>query len=76
MILPTKHIPTQRSMLGLGSVLLSNLLEPTTSSTLWDSVRSHTEIGTYSRFILALDLLYIIGAIELRNGLISRVEPA
>lgn len=76
MILPTKHIPTQRSLLGLGGVVLTALSGPTTTSALWDSVRSHAEIGTYGRFILTLDLLFTIGVIELRDGLIARVEAA
>lgn len=76
MILPTKHIPTQRSLLGLGGVVLTALSGPTTTSALWESVRSHDEIGTYGRFILTLDLLFTIGVIELRDGLIARVEAA
>ena len=74
MILPTKHIPTQRSLLGLGGFVLTAIGGPTTPSALWDSVRSHEEIGTYGRFILTLDLLFTIGVIELRDGMIARVE--
>lgn len=76
MILPTKHIPTHRSLLGLGGLVLSKIASPTTPSSLWESIRSYPEVATYSRFVLTLDLLFTMGAIELREGLIARVEAA
>ncbi len=76
MILPTKHIPTHRSLLGLGGIVLSKLSGPTTPSALWETIRPYPEIATYSRFVLTLDLLFTMGAIELREGLIARVEAA
>ena len=76
MILPTKHIPTHRSLLGLGGIVLTKLTGPTTPSALWEEIRPYPEIATYSRFVLTLDLLFAIGAIELREGLIARAEVA
>jgi hypothetical protein len=75
-ILPTKHIPTHRSLLGLGGIVLTKLTGPTTPSALWEEIRPYPEIATYSRFILTLDLLFAMGAIELREGLIARAEAA
>lgn len=76
MILPTKHIPTHRSLLGLGGLVLSKIVSPTTPSSLWESIRTYPEVATYGRFVLTLDLLFTMGAIELREGLIARVEVA
>ena len=75
MILPTKHIPTRQSLLGLGSLLIQNIEGPTTMSELWDRLRGRSEIGSFQRFILALDLLYAIGAIEVKEGLLQRNLP-
>lgn len=72
MILPDKHIPTQQSLLGLGAALLKHLPAPATVTGLWDRVRSLPEIGTYKRFILALDLLFIMQAIDYTDGLLQR----
>jgi hypothetical protein len=81
MILPTKHIQPERALLSVGGELLGYLREPTTVSRLWDEVRNRRGMeGTpspinYDWFILALDLLYIIGAVEFKRGLIRRVAP-
>jgi hypothetical protein len=72
MILPTKHISTQRSLLGLGATVLKHLTVPTTVTGLWDKIRSLPEIGTYKRFILTLDLLFTINAIDYAEGIIQR----
>lgn len=72
MILPTKHISTQNSLLGVGAVLLKNLDKPRTVTALWERVRALPEIGVYERFILSLDLLYAIGALDLVDGILVR----
>lgn len=51
-----------------------------TVSALWERVRKGRETRsgapiTYRWFVLALDLLYMIGAIELVGGMIRRREP-
>jgi hypothetical protein len=72
MILPTKHITTQHSLLGLGATVLKNLPTPTTITGLWDKIRTIPEIGTYKRFILTLDLLFTINAVDYTDGLLQR----
>ena len=74
MILPTKHIPARDSLLAVGSLLLENLGRARTITGLWETVRARGEVSPYGRFILALDLLYAVGAIEIRDGMISRGE--
>lgn len=79
MILPTKHIRPDRSLLAVGGDLLVSLSEPMTVSRLWDDVRSrrgHTGEPApinYDWFVLTLDLLFMIGAIELDRGLLRRI---
>ena len=77
MILPTKHLSQERALLTAGAKLLSLLTYPKTVSSLWEDVMSssgsHPSIR-YERFVLALDLLYLIGAIELKKGLLSKVS--
>lgn len=72
MILPTKHIPQNEALLGVGATLLSHLSGPVTVSGLWERLRSEPNVGTFERFVLASNLLYLIGAIDIKDGLIVR----
>ena len=72
MIMPTKHVPLDNSFLGAGAVVLSLLSTPITVTEAWEKVKSLPEIGSYSRFILVLDLLYAINTIEIHSGLLVR----
>jgi len=80
MILPSKHLPQDRALLTVGGHVLTFLARPKTVSALWDELNRQAEgLGstlprriTYDWFLLALDLLYALGAIELDNGLVAR----
>ncbi|CAN5501479.1 hypothetical protein BH09SUM1_BH09SUM1_01110 [soil metagenome] len=72
MILPTKHISTAHSLLGVGALILTELKSPRTITSLWESLRTTDQVGTFDRFLLTLDMLFIIGAVELRGGLLAR----
>jgi hypothetical protein len=79
-ILPTKRLSEDRSLLGVGADLLRLLDQPKTVSRLWEEMQKRRQVGAgvsklpYDWFILSLDLLYAIGAVELRSGRISRRE--
>ncbi|MEO5333876.1 MAG: hypothetical protein H7839_17830 [Magnetococcus sp. YQC-5] len=75
MILPTKHVDLQHSLLGAGATLLRHLQMPQTVTSLWDRVRANPEVSVYLRFILALDFLFAIRAIDWADGLIVRRKP-
>jgi hypothetical protein len=45
---------------------------PMTVSGLWERLRTEPNVGNFERFVLASNLLYLIGAIEIRDGLIVR----
>ncbi|MHB8330813.1 MAG: ABC-three component system middle component 6 [Candidatus Dormibacteria bacterium] len=77
MILPTKGISSSRALLTVGAQLLSLLVGPLTVSGLWHSVKSYRvaqelpEIS-FDWFVLGLDLLFLLGTVELQEGLIVR----
>lgn len=76
MILPTKHISTQRSLLGIGAEILEELEEPKTVSTLWNDIQNRRRESPnrlpFDWFVLALNFLYSLDTIELRRGRLSR----
>lgn len=74
MILPTKHITAENSLIGLGALLLAHLEQPATVSILWQDVRESPYIATFERFTLTLDLLYLMNAIDYSDGHIIRVS--
>ncbi len=79
MILPTKHISPQRALLTIGAEVLRTLERPRTVSALWDALRSRDEIVVHGRisydwFVLALDLLFLVNAIEYQSGAIHRTQ--
>lgn len=82
MILPTKRISAYRCLMGIGADILRLLKEPMTVSRLWaehqklsrarsESVESYSPI-TYDWFVLSLDLLFMIGAIQIEQGRIRK----
>lgn len=82
MILPSKHLSQDRALLSVGARILQKLSQPKTISALWEELlhkSGTTENATlpfgYDGFVLALDLLFIIGAVELREGLLNRKNP-
>jgi hypothetical protein len=81
MILPTKHIRPDRALLTVGGDMLGCLREPMTVSRLWDEIRlrrggeNQPSPINYDWFVLALDLLYMMGAVEFDRGLIRRGTP-
>lgn len=79
MILPSKHLSQDRALLTIGGLVLQRLQVPKTVSALWEelSARSVGESGplpslSYDWFVLSLDLLFALKAIEFRNGLLIR----
>ncbi len=80
MILPTKRLGVERAMLTVGAEILELLTEPKTVSRLWDelgrvmSERSSTRIVNYDWFVLTLDLLYMLGVLEMDHGRIRRTN--
>ena len=83
MILPTKRLSQDKAMLTLGGEILSLMDEDKTVSRLWSETKllrakrpgNHGVTVTYDWFILALTLLYALGAVDAENGrLIKRTK--
>jgi len=74
MILPDKHLELSNSILTVGSILIKNMKENQTVSYLWSKTQTIPQIKTYDRFLLGLDFLFIIGAVEFKNGFLKRVK--
>ena len=72
MILPTKHISLTNSYLGSGMTVLQALSAPMSVNKLWKAVGFKANIANPRRFYFTLDLLYMLGAIELKDGKIQR----
>jgi len=81
MILPSKHLSQDRALLTVGARVLQHLSQPTTISALWEELRRNAAGPNdapplrYDGFVLALDLLFFIGAIEMHDGLLTRKSP-
>lgn len=76
MILPTKYLSHDRALITVGGAILKHLEEPRSVTALWDSVRetqpckNAEALVSFDWFILALNLLYAISAINYRDGII------
>lgn len=78
MILPSKHLPEDRALLSVGAAILRHLSRPVTVSALWERMLlDRAEMRRppplrYDGFVLALDLLFLMGVVELHDGLLIR----
>jgi hypothetical protein len=78
MILPSKHVSQDRALLSIGARILLHLSQPKTASALWEemlplAVRKSDVLPLhYDEYVLALDLLFLIDAIEIHSGLLRR----
>jgi hypothetical protein len=70
MILPTKHLQLDKSLLAIGGRILTALPRPRTITSTWEEVRREYEILSFESFALALTFLYSIGAVETEDELI------
>jgi hypothetical protein len=81
MILPNKHLSQDRALLTVGARILPSLETPITVSALWEQLSRDSTSSTspnplrYDAFVLALDLLFLMGTIQLSDGLLKRAKP-
>lgn len=81
MILPTKGVPASKALITVGGDILEILEESSLSITgLWLELSDRRQASpmtriSYDWFVLALDLLYSLGAVELSDrGLVGRAS--
>lgn len=77
MILPTKHLAAERSLIGVGAEILSQLDGDRTVSELWARVQGSRDNSkaplSFDWFVLSLTFLFSIHAVEFNRGILSRV---
>ena len=80
MILPTKKLPQDRTLLVVGAQVLQLLRKPKTVSNVWDDLKAKRDplLGykhlPYDWFVLAVSFLYSTGAIDLSRGRLRRTR--
>ena len=74
MILPSKHIVLDYSLMGVGATVLDAMKHCDTVTDIWENVRIDKAVGTFERFVLAMTLLFLLGAVEYAEGRIVRAE--
>lgn len=80
MLMPDKHIRVAESLIGLGSFVLESIDQPKSIDELWAVFERHRQSGQYhaphsfENLVLAVDMLYAIGAVEEdeQSGVLSR----
>ena len=74
MIMPNKNIRVEYSLLNCGALLLEELYDRDTLSSLWEKSRTKEPLVNYEKFILTLDYLFAINVIRMEDGLIVRCK--
>jgi hypothetical protein len=82
MLLPSKHTPPDRALVTIAGQILMQLDRPGTVTATWERFQSWRSEKSYKTsvpfwwFALGLDVLYSVGAVELRSGELRRREDA
>lgn len=74
MIMPTKYLREDETLLGVGAILLKELSSKKSLSELWENSKNINHIGNFERFILTLDMLFIFGLITMKDNELMRVS--
>lgn len=72
MIMPSKYIKEKDTLLGISASIMPYLNHGQPVSGLWETLKKESITTNFERFILALDLLFILGIIKIENNIIKR----
>ena len=76
MIVPTKHLSIQRSLLGVGADILTILDRPKTVSGLWSDFKSLRGQAAhripFDWFVLSISMLFLIEAVQMKRGRLEK----
>lgn len=78
MILPTKHLSPDRAIITIASEIFELIHNHATASSVWNELQKNHKACVrqgevpYDWYILSLDFLFLIGAIEENNGKLIR----
>jgi hypothetical protein len=82
MILPTKRLSIESSLLGVGADVLIVLDQPKSVSRVWEELKElrrllneRGERLSFEWFVLALDLLFLMDSVSLHDGVLTRSKP-
>ena len=70
MILPKKHVKLSESLFAIGAIVLTTLEDNPTVDKIWNIISNDKSLNiiiSFDNFILALDYLYTIGAIDINE---------
>jgi hypothetical protein len=73
MILPNKYLKESEALLGIGAILMQKITSSIFISELWESVKEISNIGNFERFVLGLDLLFLLDLIKIENNKIIKI---
>lgn len=74
MVIPKKHLTIEESQIGFGAYLLNLLSKPMTVDLLWEKYKidvsnmEYTFNFSFDDFLITIDFLFLIGAIEEKKG--------
>lgn len=71
MLLPAKHLPLNRAVIGSAAIVLREFEDRSTVSEVWEAA-SASGVATFDQYVAALDLLFLLGVVEHRNGMLVR----
>ncbi|MGI9256494.1 MAG: ABC-three component system middle component 6 [Salinispira sp.] len=74
MIMPTKYLREDEALIGVSAALLPLLEKSGNLSVLWEAAKKIDAIGSFERFILAMDFLYMLGLVDVRNNEIVSIR--
>ena len=74
MIMPLKYLREDEALIGISAALLPLVENNGNLAALWESAKKIDAIGSFERFIFALDFLYLLGLVDLQNNKIVRVQ--
>ena len=72
MILPNKYVREDEALLGTGAKVLALLDHDIYLTELWEKAKESESINNFERFVLSLDMLYILGLIVFDENKIKR----
>lgn len=75
MIMPSKYLREDEALIGVGAALLQKINGRTNLSNLWEETKNNSATGNFERFTLALDLLFLLGLVDVSDNEVVRVAP-
>lgn len=74
MIMPSKYLKEDEALIGVSAALLSLIEGNGNLSEIWESAKKIKAIGSFERFILALNFLYLLDLVDLHENKIVRTQ--